>query len=200
MDTTCDLTAGFSSSVDTCLVTFTDTSTGDLLYDWLWDFGDGDFSTLENPTHGYAEPGTYTVTLWVSNECGSYDFISHDVTVSAESVAADFTDTVLGNMGIPGLVIAPKDGTWAPTPDQIARFLQIVRDPTMRPLYVHCQHGVDRTGAMMAVYRMEEEGWSNPEAYAEMEYFDAHRIWQDLREFVRVYRTRPRPVRLDAPR
>jgi len=88
----------------------------------------------------------------------------------------------------------------APTPDQIARFLQIVRDPTMRPLYVHCQHGVDRTGAMMAVYRMEEEGWSNPEAYAEMEYFDAHRVWQDLRDFVRVYRTRPRPVRLDSPR
>src|SRR5947208_4536411 len=28
----------------------------------------------------------------------------------------------------------------APTPDQIARFLAIVRDPTLRPLYVHCQH------------------------------------------------------------
>lgn len=91
VDTTCDLTAAFSSSIDVCLVTFTDTSTGDLLYDWLWDFGDGGFSTLQNPTHGYSVPGTYTATLWVSNECGSYDFISHDVTVSAESVAADFT-------------------------------------------------------------------------------------------------------------
>lgn len=89
-DTTCDLTAGFTSDVDVCLVAFTDTSTGDLLYDWLWDFGDGSFSTLQNPTHGYSEPGTYTVTLWVSNECGSYDFISHDVTVSAESITADF--------------------------------------------------------------------------------------------------------------
>ena len=88
----------------------------------------------------------------------------------------------------------------APAPDQIARFLEIVRDPTMRPLYVHCQHGVDRTGAMMAVYRMEEEGWSNPEAYAEMAYFDAHRIWQDLRDFVRKYRPQPRPARLEAPR
>jgi tyrosine-protein phosphatase SIW14 len=87
----------------------------------------------------------------------------------------------------------------APSPEQIARFLQIVRDPTMRPLYVHCQHGVDRTGAMMAVYRMEEERWSNPEAFAEMEYFDAHKIWKDLREFVRAYHAQPRPARLGGP-
>ena len=75
-----------------------------------------------------------------------------------------------------------------PRSEQVARFLEIVRDPSLRPLYVHCQHGVDRTGAMMAVYRMEEEGWSNPEAFAEMEFFDAHLIWQDLRNFVRAYR------------
>jgi protein tyrosine phosphatase (PTP) superfamily phosphohydrolase (DUF442 family) len=75
-----------------------------------------------------------------------------------------------------------------PKPDQVKRFLAIVRDPALRPLYVHCQHGVDRTGALMAVYRMEDEGWSNIEAYAEMEYFDAHLIWQDLRNFVKSYR------------
>ncbi len=75
-----------------------------------------------------------------------------------------------------------------------------MRDPTLRPLYVHCQHGVDRTGAMMAVYRIQEEGWSNAEAYAEMEYFDAHRIWQDLRDFVRKYRAQPRAARLETPR
>ncbi len=78
----------------------------------------------------------------------------------------------------------------APKPEQVARFLEIVRDPTLRPLYVHCLHGVDRTGAMMAVYRMEEQGWSNPEAYAEMQFFEAHKIWQDLRKFVRGYRAR----------
>jgi protein tyrosine/serine phosphatase len=67
---------------------------------------------------------------------------------------------------------------------------------------VHCQHGVDRTGAMMAVYRMEEEGWSNTEASAEMDYFDAHRIWKDLRAFVRKYQPQPhaQPARLETPR
>jgi hypothetical protein len=41
---------------------------------------------------------------------------------------------------------------------------------------------------MMAVYRMEMESWSNAEAFAEMEYFEAHDIWRDLRNFVRKYR------------
>ena len=85
------------------------------------------------------------------------------------------------------IAIASSD---QPTREQVARFLTIVRDPTLRPLYVHCQHGVDRTGALMAVYRMEDENWSNLEAYAEMEYFDAHLIWQDLRNFVKAYRPR----------
>jgi protein tyrosine/serine phosphatase len=75
-----------------------------------------------------------------------------------------------------------------PKPEQVARFLEIVRDPSLRPLYVHCLHGVDRTGTMMAVYRMEEEGWGNTEAFAEMEFFNAHKMWRDLRNFVRGYR------------
>jgi protein tyrosine phosphatase (PTP) superfamily phosphohydrolase (DUF442 family) len=75
----------------------------------------------------------------------------------------------------------------APTPDQVARFLTLVRDPSLRPMYVHCAHGVDRTGAMMSIYRMEEEGWTNAEAYAEMEYFGAHKLWLDLRNFVKKY-------------
>jgi hypothetical protein len=53
---------------------------------------------------------------------------------------------------------------------------------------------------MMAIYRMEEEGWANPEASAEMDFFDAHLIWKDLREFVRSYRVRPRPALLVQPR
>jgi protein tyrosine phosphatase (PTP) superfamily phosphohydrolase (DUF442 family) len=88
----------------------------------------------------------------------------------------------------------------APTPEEVAQFLAMARDPARRPLYVHCQHGVDRTGAMMAVFRMEDEGWSNLEAYAEMEYFDAHRMWQDLRSFVRAYRPRLPALRPEAQR
>ncbi|HEY6872581.1 MAG TPA: PKD domain-containing protein [Geobacteraceae bacterium] len=38
---------------------------------WLWNFGDGTTSTLQNPVHTYAAPGNYTVSLLVTNTTGS---------------------------------------------------------------------------------------------------------------------------------
>lgn len=48
--------------------------------DVLWDFGDGNESTDKNPIHTYAETGTYTVVLKVSNEHCSYE-VSKDVQI-----------------------------------------------------------------------------------------------------------------------
>jgi PKD repeat protein len=48
-------------------VQFTDTSTGDPLY-WNWSFGDGNYSTDQNPMYIYNLTGTFTVSLTVSNE------------------------------------------------------------------------------------------------------------------------------------
>ena len=39
----------------------------------MWDFGDGTTSNLENPSHIYTSPGTYTVTLTEENFCGITD-------------------------------------------------------------------------------------------------------------------------------
>jgi tyrosine-protein phosphatase SIW14 len=75
-----------------------------------------------------------------------------------------------------------------PTAQQLAQIMKTILDPTLRPLYVHCQHGVDRTGTVMAVYRMEIDRWTNVAALAEMDYFGAHKLWRDLRDFVRRYR------------
>jgi len=52
---------------------------------WLWNFGDGTTSTLQNPTHSYAQSGTYTVSLAVSNCAGNnslekVNYIQVDVT------------------------------------------------------------------------------------------------------------------------
>jgi len=51
---------------------------------WSWNFGDGSTSTEKSPSHTYATPGTYTVTLTVSNDEGS-DSVSHEVTVNPET-------------------------------------------------------------------------------------------------------------------
>lgn len=52
------------------LVTFTDKSTNNPV-SWLWDFGDGNQSILQNPTHTYITQGIYNVTLTVANANGS---------------------------------------------------------------------------------------------------------------------------------
>ncbi|PKL60993.1 MAG: hypothetical protein CVV31_13800, partial [Methanomicrobiales archaeon HGW-Methanomicrobiales-2] len=50
-------------------VQFTDISSGDVIT-WHWDFGDGEISTEQNPSHTYASAGTYTVSLNASNAYG----------------------------------------------------------------------------------------------------------------------------------
>jgi len=59
--------ANFTWNTDSATVTFANTSTNAQSY--LWDFGDGNTSTLSNPVHTYAAPGNYTVTLTATNSC-----------------------------------------------------------------------------------------------------------------------------------
>lgn len=51
--------------------------------------------------------------------------------------------------------------------DHIAHFLAIV-DQQPKPIYVHCRYGQDRTGAMIAVYRILMEGVSEEDAIGEL--------------------------------
>jgi protein tyrosine/serine phosphatase len=49
----------------------------------------------------------------------------------------------------------------------------LLRDPENYPLLVHCRNGVDRTGYMLGIYRLEVDGWSAARATREM-----NRFWQ----------------------
>ncbi|MBP6825129.1 MAG: T9SS-dependent M36 family metallopeptidase [Saprospiraceae bacterium] len=71
------LLVNFTATPDKLDVAFADVSTGSPTT-WSWNFGDGSpLSTEPNPTHVYASPGTYTVTLTASNICssGTYQLI-----------------------------------------------------------------------------------------------------------------------------
>jgi hypothetical protein len=59
-----------------------------------------------------------------------------------------------------------------PNEDQeIDRTLVIMNDPNSRPLFIHCEHGIDRTGLLVALYEVKYLGYSIDAAHLEWEAF-----------------------------
>lgn len=72
------VTADFTHTLSTVCrppadITFTNTSTGPPTLSYLWDFGDGNFSTNPNPVHSYTASGSYIVTLVTTSTAGCQD-------------------------------------------------------------------------------------------------------------------------------
>jgi len=76
---------------------------------------------------------------------------------------------------------------WHAKDDDVVRFLQIVTDESRLPAFVHCQRGADRTGMMVAVYRVAVERWDKEQAIAEMTQggFRFYSGWQNLVQYIR---------------
>ncbi|MFH1121882.1 MAG: FG-GAP-like repeat-containing protein [Bacteroidota bacterium] len=64
--------ASFSFSANGLTADFTDASTDadGIIVSWAWDFGDGNISNLQNPSHTYENANTYVVTLTVTDDNG----------------------------------------------------------------------------------------------------------------------------------
>ncbi|HEY8669973.1 MAG TPA: tyrosine-protein phosphatase, partial [Terriglobales bacterium] len=61
-----------------------------------------------------------------------------------------------------------------PKDEVFARFLALLRDNPDKKIFVHCRYGDDRTGMMIAAYRMAMQGWTWEEARKEMDDFGFH--------------------------
>jgi PKD repeat protein len=92
--TPCDVVAAFTANTTSgCAplnVSFTDQSTGPIT-SWSWNFGDGNTSTAQNPSHSYNAAGSYTVSLTVTSAtCNDVETKTSYITVSTVP-AAQFT-------------------------------------------------------------------------------------------------------------
>ncbi|MGH9441282.1 MAG: fused DSP-PTPase phosphatase/NAD kinase-like protein [Thermoanaerobaculia bacterium] len=58
---------------------------------------------------------------------------------------------------------------WSARDDQVVAALRILSDPSNRPILVHCQHGADRTGMILALYRVVVQNWTKEDALREMD-------------------------------
>jgi len=58
-------------------------------------------------------------------------------------------------------------GFFPPSTSQIDHVLAILEDPTLAPVFVHCRRGADRSGVVIACYRIVHDHWTNEEAMKE---------------------------------
>ena len=81
--------ASFAFAAQGLTVSFTDTSTagGSAIASRNWSFGDGTTSNVQNPSHTYAQGGTYAVTLTVTDAGGLSSSATQNVTVAAPTAA-----------------------------------------------------------------------------------------------------------------
>jgi gliding motility-associated-like protein len=93
-------------------VPFTNLSSGATGY--LWDFGDGETSTAASPTHTYAQPGTYTVTLTATSPltCNGQDIATRTVTLAPSGpLLQAMSDTLICGPANSFTLIATSFGT-----------------------------------------------------------------------------------------
>lgn len=84
-------------------------------------------------------------------------------------------------------VSIPWRGHDDPKTGQVAQFLRLLQDNPGLKVFVHCERGAERTGVMVACYRISGEQWPPERALAEMEAFGFRRRFAHLTRFVREF-------------
>ena len=76
---------------------------------------------------------------------------------------------------------------WHPEDEDVIKFLKVIKDPKNHPVFVHCLHGADRTGMMVASYRIMEQGWPVDEAAKETHNFGFHKVFGDIQKYLKNF-------------
>ncbi|MEM6264051.1 MAG: PKD domain-containing protein [Bacteroidota bacterium] len=95
--------ASFTSTTSGLSTSFRGTATGGVApYSFTWNFGDSSSSSVQNPTHSYASPGTYRVCLAIADSRGCTDTICRPIVIRNPSVPlcqANFSSQRIGRSG-----------------------------------------------------------------------------------------------------
>jgi tyrosine-protein phosphatase SIW14 len=82
----------------------------------------------------------------------------------------------------------PMLGMHTPNPADVAKVLALLEDKDAGPVFVHCKRGADRTGMVMACYRISHDRWDNRKALGEAKEFGMAWIQKALQHYVMNYR------------
>lgn len=82
----------------------------------------------------------------------------------------------------------PVLGWSAPDDRKVAQFLKAVQQDPTQKIFVHCYYGQDRTGVMVATYRIAQQNWTPEQAAAEMNSFGFHyHLYPGMKSCVREF-------------
>jgi protein-tyrosine phosphatase len=85
----------------------------------------------------------------------------------------------------------PVLGWSAPDDAKVAQFLKVVQQDPAQKIFVHCYYGEDRTGVMVATYRIAQQNWTPEQAAAEMNSFGFHyHLYLGMKSYVREFPAR----------
>ena len=81
----------------------------------------------------------------------------------------------------------PLSNFHKPNDQEVAQILSIINAPENQPVFVHCKRGADRTGTIIAIYRIEHDGWTDHQAKQEAETFGLG-FWQiRMKDYISDY-------------
>lgn len=74
-----------------------------------------------------------------------------------------------------------------PSDAQVKRVLAIINSPENQPVFLHCRRGADRTGTIIAVYRIRHDGWTSARAQQEANRYGMRRWRLGMRDYIQDY-------------
>jgi len=82
----------------------------------------------------------------------------------------------------------PMQGMSTPKNEQVAAVLALLDDATSGPVFVHCKRGADRTGTVIAVYRISHDSWENKRALSEAKSYGMSVFERAMQHYVTDYK------------
>jgi uncharacterized protein (TIGR01244 family) len=81
----------------------------------------------------------------------------------------------------------PMSSAGRPTDEQVRRVIEIIEAQEYSPVLIHCRRGADRTGAIIAVYRIKREGWEVDRALDEAKRYGMGFVQFRKRGYIKDY-------------
>jgi protein tyrosine/serine phosphatase len=85
-------------------------------------------------------------------------------------------------------VSIPMKGIGAPTQEQVSKALSVLEDSNSWPVFVHCRRGSDRTGTVLACYRISHDHWKNQKALEEAKTYGLSGFERAMRSFIEHFK------------